>query len=193
MFTLTSRHQFFIGMTLVMLMIATRGHHFGSLEHLPGASWAVFLLAGFYLRPAWVFPGCLALAASLDYAAITWGGVSSFCISVSYVMLLPAYGALWLAGRWAARHYRFQWRALLPLSAATLIGAALCELISSGSFYFFSGRFVDTTFAEFGARLIKYFPGSLQALLFYVAIAAITHIAITLVRNTTAKQRSTVE
>lgn len=190
MLTLSNRHQLFIAIALTLLMVTTRGHHFASLEHLPEASWALFFLAGLYLRPAWVFAALLALAALLDYAAITWGGVSSFCISPAYAMLLPAYGALWLAGRWYARHYSFEWRTVMPLSLAVLIGTTTCEVISSGSFYFFSGRFADTTLMEFGARLIKYFPHSIQSVLFYIAIAAVTHIVFVLTRNAAAKHNT---
>ncbi len=191
MLTLSTRTQFIIGITLVMLMITTRGHHVASLESLPSASWAVFLLAGIYLRPTWTFAALLALAGSLDYAAITWGGVSNFCASPAYAMLLPAYGALWLAGRWYAKQYSFNWNTLLPLSLAVFVGTAVCELLSSGGFYFFSGRFVDTTFAELGTRLVKYFPGDLQSLLFYVAMAAVIHVLLVLAHTTFTKQNIT--
>ncbi|MDZ4264080.1 MAG: hypothetical protein U1B30_17350 [Pseudomonadota bacterium] len=191
MLTLSTRDQLIIGITLTTLMIATRGHHVASLEHLPSASWAVFLLAGIYLRPRWTFAALLALAGSLDYAAITWGGVSNFCASPAYAMLLPAYGALWLAGRWYAKQYSVNWNTLLPLSLAVLVGTAVCQLLSSGGFYFFSGRFVDTTFAEFGTRLVKYSPGALQSLLFYVAMAAVIHVLLILAHTTFTKQKIT--
>lgn len=190
MLTLSNRNQLFIAIALAVLMITTRGHHFASLEHLPGASWALFFLAGLYLRPLWAFPALLALATLLDYAAISWGGVSSFCISPAYAMLLPAYGALWLAGHWYAKHYSFEWRTVMPLSLAIVVGTTVCEVISSGSFYFFSGRFADTTLDEFGARLIKYFPHSMQAVLFYIAIAAVTHILFVLAHNAATKHNT---
>ena len=191
MLTLTTRHQYLIAIAVAVVMIATRGHHFATSIHLPDASWALFFMAGLYLRPIWIFPSLLALAGLIDYVAITWGGVSSFCVSGAYAMLLPAYGALWLAGRWYAKRYRFEWSTLMPLTLTTFTGAALCELISSGSFYFFSGRFTDTNMAEFGARLVKYFPGSLQGVLFYIAITTITHAVFVLSRNTIVKDNTT--
>lgn len=182
MLTLSNRRQLVIGLALAALMAATRGHHFATLQHLPGASWAVFFLAGVYLNRLWVFPALLAEAAFLDFAAVTWGGVSSFCISPAYAFLLPAYGALWLAGRWYAARHRFRWNTLLPLGASLLAGAVICELFSSGGFYFFSGRFVDTTLAEFSVRLTKYFPPYLESLAFYVGLAAVVHVALALAR-----------
>jgi flagellar biosynthesis protein FliQ len=171
----TSRTSLIIGLVLATFMAATRSHHFATLTHLPDASWAVFFLAGFYLRPLWIFPALLALAGVSDYVAISQFGVSDFCVSPAYGFLVPAYGALWLAGRWYARRYRFHVATLLPLTVAVLAGAALAELLSSGGFYFFSGRFVETSFAEFGARLFQYFPQALEGLAIYAGAAAIAH------------------
>ena len=90
MLKLTRNNQLIVAFILVLLMAVTRGHHFASLNHLPGASWAVFFLAGAYLRPLWVFPALFLEAALLDFAAISWSGVSSFCVSPAYIFLLPA-------------------------------------------------------------------------------------------------------
>ena len=43
---LSVRNQLAIGAGLVLLMILTREYHFSSLHSLPGASWAIFFLAG---------------------------------------------------------------------------------------------------------------------------------------------------
>jgi len=184
MLTLSARNQIVIGCILMLLMIATRGQHFAALHSLPGASWAVFFLAGIYLRTVWSLPGLLVLTWVLDFAAYTWdGGTSRFCITPAYVFLLPAYSSLWLAGRWYAQGYRFEWRTLLPLVAAMLVGAVFCELFSSGGFYFFSGRYAEPTFTEFGAQLLKYFPSYLQSLAFYVGTTAVVHVLFVLVHG----------
>ncbi len=177
----TDRHTALIALALALLMAATRSDHFAGELHLPDASAAVFFLAGVYLRPMWIAAALLVEAAFIDYAAITFGGVSSFCISPAYGFLLPAYGALWLAGRWYAVRHRFALMSLLPLAASVVIGAVVSELFSSGGFYFFSGRF-EPNFAEFGARITRYFPSSLATLAFYVAVAAIVHAALGAVR-----------
>lgn len=169
------RTQMISGLALATLVAATRGHHFGSLVHLPSASWAVFFLAGVYLRPLWVFPALLAEAATLDFVAITWGGVSSFCVSPAYGFLLPAYGTLWCAGRWYAGRHQESVTTLLPLTVSLVAGTVVCELISSGSFYFLSGRFEQTSLAQLASRLVEYFPRSFSSVLFYVAIAGVIH------------------
>ncbi len=178
-----SRSAFAIGLALAVLMAVTRSHHFATTTHLPDASWAVFFLAGFYLRPLWVFPALLALAGAGDYVAITRFAVSDFCVSPAYAFLVPAYGTLWLAGRWYARRHRFALATLMPLAGSVLAGAFLCEIFSSGGFYFFSGRFAEPDLVTFAQRLARYFPPSLTAMGFYVAVAAIVHAALGSVRG----------
>jgi hypothetical protein len=177
MFTLSRRHQIIVGVLLIALMTLTRGHHFADINVLPSASWAVFFLAGFYLSSRWLFPALLGLAAALDFSAIFWGGVSSYCVSPAYGFLLPAYGSLWLAGRWYASKYQFTWPTLLPLIVSVIIATALATVFSSGGFYWFSGRYTDPTFVELGQNFIQYFPKYLGTLSFYIAVAAVVHIA----------------
>jgi hypothetical protein len=177
MFALSRQHQMIVGVLLVALMVVTRGQHFASVSALPSASWAVFFLAGFYLSTRWAFPGLLALAAALDFSAVFFAGVSSYCLSPAYGFLIPAYGSLWLAGRWFASKYQFSWTTTLFLSASVVTGAAMATVFSSGGFYWFSGRYTDPTVIEFGQRFIQYFPQYLGTLSFYVAIAAVSHIA----------------
>ena len=180
---LSVRNQLTIGAGLVLLMILTREYHFSSLHSLPGASWAIFFLAGLYLCAIWPLVGLFILTWALDFSAYTWGGASSFCLTSSYVFLLPAYSALWYAGSWYARRYQFEWQTLLPLSLSLMTGAAVCELFSSGGFYFFSGRFEETTLIEFGQRLVQYFPHYVGSLVFYIGIAVAIHIMFTFIQG----------
>ncbi len=183
MFTLSTRNQISIGLVLVLLMMTTRSHHFASLYNLPDASWVIFFLAGVYLRSAWPLLGLFAFSGGLDFAAYTWGGVSGFCLTPAYVFLLPAYASLWLAGRWYAHQHQFTWRTLMPLSLSIVAGLMLGELFSSGGFYFFSGRFEDTTWAQFAERLAIFFPMSIESFLFYGSIAIVTHAAFAWLRQ----------
>ncbi|WP_372695558.1 hypothetical protein [Immundisolibacter sp.] len=161
------------GLLLAALMLATRSHHFASPLHLPDASWAVFFLAG-ALLPGWrPLAGLLGLAAVIDYVAIAFGGVSAFCVSPAYAALVPAYGALYAAGRWYARRHRPAASSLLPFAGAALTGTAVCELLSSGAFYVFSGRFAEPTLAQFGERLLRYFPLALEGMALYLGAALV--------------------
>ena len=89
MLTLSLRNQIIIGLLLVIMMILTRGYNLVWAHNLVDASWAVFFLAGIYLRSAWPLLGLFLLSWSLDYAAYTWGGVNDFCITPAYLFLIP--------------------------------------------------------------------------------------------------------
>jgi len=169
------RQSALILLALSALMWLTRGQHIATLTQLPDASWAIFFALGFYFRRNLLLPLFLAQAALIDYLAITQFGVSDYCVTPAYTMLLPAYAALWLAGRNYAARFRFNWPTLLPLTASAAAGTLVCELISSGSFYFTSGRFADTSLTEFGSRIVQYLPGNLASVALYLGCIALTH------------------
>lgn len=191
MLTLSTRNQIAIGLLLAVFMILTRSHHFATMHNLADASWAIFFLAGIYLRSAWPLLGFFALGWGLDVIATTWGGVSDFCMTPAYIFLLPAYASLWLAGRWYAKRHQFAWRTVMPLSISIMAGLTLCELFSGGGFYFFSGRIAETSVAEFGEQLIKYFPLYIETFVFYLGIAVAVHALLTLLAQQFSSRNST--
>lgn len=172
---------------LSVLMWVTRGNHSMSPTHLPDASWAIFFLVGFYFRQRLMLPLFLAQAAIVDYVAITQLGVDNFCVTPAYVFLVPAYAALWFAGRWSAHHFEVQLHNLPRFAAAAFAGTFACELVSSGSFYFLGGRLGATSLAEFGTRLVAYFPGDLGGAALYLGCAALLHLALASHRGSAAR------
>ncbi|MCI0354802.1 MAG: hypothetical protein L0099_07175, partial [Acidobacteria bacterium] len=83
---------------LASLMAATRIPAMGAMLHLQDASWAVFFIAGFYLKGQWrwAFPLLMAEAVGIDYCVIQYTGISNYCVTVAYWFLVPAYATLWL-------------------------------------------------------------------------------------------------
>lgn len=176
MFTLSTKNQWLIGGILLAVMLLTRVH---VIDHLLDASWAVFFLAGFYLRNLMAFGVFMAVAVAIDYVAITKFGVSDFCVSQAYVALVPAYGALFVAGRWLASAWQGETLATLgKLLLAVVVGFAVSEVISSGSFYVLSGTFAELSIAEFGSLLMKYAPHGLYVTGLYVTVGTFVHIAV---------------
>lgn len=174
MLKLSPRVQLAIGLALALLMAMTRGQHFATVN-LPSASWAVFFLAGVLLRPRWVFPMLFIEASLLDFAALQWAGVSDWCMSPAYWLLLPAYGSLWLGGRLYAGWHRNQLSSVALLMATVMIAALVCYLFSGGGFLYFSGRYPEPSLALLAERIGIYYPRYLGHLALYVGLAALLY------------------
>jgi hypothetical protein len=174
-----SRARILIGLALAALMAATRGQQFAPLaHHLPDASLAVFFLAGLYLRSIWGFPALFGLATIIDLMAIGWGGVSGYCMTPAYWMLVPAYGVVWGLGRWSAGRIELSKAGLPLLFGVVILGGVLAEVFASGGFYVFSGRFADLGLVQLLGRFATYMPATLLHLTVYVGLAALAHLTL---------------
>lgn len=190
MFILSKRNTVILVVVLAVMMWATRGLHVATPTHFPDASWAIFFMLGFYFRQSILLPIFLAQAALIDYFAITQFGVDAYCVTPAYAFLLPAYSALWLAGRWYAARYQPHARTLPVLALAAVGGAAVCELISSGSFYFLGEHFANTSLTVFASRLVQYFPANLEGVVLYLSIAALAHALFVSLQHSSAANQS---
>lgn len=176
---LLSQRQVLIGLVLAALMAATRMHHFGSALHLPDASLAVFMLAGFFVASPLFFVGLLLEAGVLDYVAIAHLGVNDYCVTPAYGFLIPTYAVVWFAGRYYARIHQQSWRSLGIFSGIAVAATSVAFIISNGAFYLFSGRQPDTSMAEYGAQMAQYFPLYMTGCLLYLACAAALYAVLT--------------
>ncbi len=166
-------------LAMVLLMVATRSHHIASALHLADASVATFFLAGLLMRHRLgYFVALLGAAAAIDYWAITYNGVSDFCISEAYLMLVPTYATLWMGGLWVASRGHEGKAMIGTLVPALLCSSLVAHVISSGSFYLWSGRFAAPSFSTFIAREITYAPAYVGYAFFYVGLAYLVHLVI---------------
>lgn len=164
-----TRQQGLIAVGLLVLMIATRGSHVGSAALLPDATLAVMLLGGILLKRAGWFAAFLGGCIAVDAFAVGVAGVSSYCLSPAYWALLPTYGGMWLGGRWlASRANAF---AILPYAAVAVASTTLAFLISTDSFYLFSGRFPQASLWEIMQHGWEYFPAYLGYTMMYLGAA----------------------
>ena len=168
-----------IVLPLAALLALTRYHYFASV---PDATLAVFLLAGFYLRSPWWLGLFVAEAAIVDYIAITFAGVSNWCVTPAYGLLIPAYAIPWLGGRLYHRLHRLERRTLLPLMGVVLVSVTAAFLVSDGSFYLLSGYFPELSWGGYASHFAKYYPYYLVGTSVYVAVAALLHVGAHSVR-----------
>lgn len=176
---LLSQRQVLTGLALAALMAATRMHHYGSALHLPDASLAVFLLAGFFIASPLFFGALLLEAGALDYVAITHLGVSDWCVTPAYWFLIPTYAVLWGAGRYYARIHQYSLRSFGIFSAISFAAVSGAFFISNGAFYLFSGRYPDVNLVEYATRVAQYYPPYLTSGLLYLACAAALYAVLT--------------
>jgi hypothetical protein len=172
----TQNKSFALCALLVGLMAATRMHHFGSSLHLPDASLAVFLLAGFLVSSPLLLGALFVEAAALDYVAITHLGVDSYCVTAAYGFLVPTYAALWFAGRYYARIHQDSLRSLGLFSAISFAAVNVAFLISNGSFYLFSGKFADVTVVQYAARIAQYYLPYVSGAVIYLVPAVMLYV-----------------
>lgn len=170
---------------LILLMSATRFHHFGSVTFLPDATLAVFFLAGLYLMRnsadatatrllsanGVVFMVLLAVAGGIDYVAVNFGNVSDWCVTPAYLFLLPTYAIMFFAGGWCQRYKPLQLSGGLQTAVVVVCSASAAFLVSNVSFYLFSGRFADMSWLTFGNGVLQYY-------LSYVGYAVIYSVAV---------------
>jgi hypothetical protein len=161
-------------------MIATRVRHF---DVLPDASWAILFLGGFYLRGPLAFSALMLEAVAIDYVTTQHAGVSSYCLSPAYAMLLPAYGALWLGGLLSRRLWRRgRWAGLVAFAGALMLSMSFCFLLSNGGFYWLSGHVASPNVAGWLANFRRWYPHFVLVQCLYAGVAVFLHIGVQWIR-----------
>jgi hypothetical protein len=164
-----TNRQLLVAFTLVFLMALTRGSHVGTTFSLPDATLAAMLLGGIFLRRGAWFATLMGICIAVDAFAVGVAGVSSYCLSPAYWALLPTYAVMWLGGRWLAkRGNAFE---AVPYAAVALTTTTIAFLISTDSFYLFSGRFPQVPLWEVMQHGWEYFPAYLGYTLLYLGVA----------------------
>lgn len=156
------------------VILATRGHHLPTPATLGDATLAALFLGGLWLARWRHFAVLLGVAALTDFLAVR-AGVSAWCITPGYVGLIPAYAALWWAGR-ASRG------AGLAVTATALAGGvAAFFVVSNAAFYAGSGYFENLPLVDFSTAVVRYLPGYLVSSFVYaaagLAVAALARLA----------------
>ena len=157
-----------IAAVITFFMLLTRGSHVLTTVSLPDTSLALFLLGGLYLRKGVWFVTLFVLAAIIDFGAAVLDPAQGFCLTNGYWGLIAAYGAMWLGGRWlASRRDAF---ALLPYAATSLITTIIAFVISTQTYYLFSGRFPNGGVMETMHYGWNYLPSYLGFTAIYFAM-----------------------
>jgi len=183
---MTQTRRLGIFLALALMMAVTRIHLSLFQHDVRDASWAVFFLAGFWLRGSgrWAFPLLMAEAVLVDYLVITQQGGqfwSHYCVSAAYWFLLPSYASLWLGGSWLARRQLGLRMQTLGLAVAALVvSVTTCYLVSNGSFYWLSDSVpLPRSMAAWSANLGQWYLPFFETTALYVGLGALVHVLAT--------------
>lgn len=163
---------------LALVMAVTRLHHFNAV---PDASWAVFFVAGFYLRrwTAWAFPALMLLSVAVDYAVISASGLDfmkHYCVSIGYWALIPAHFAMWAGGALmnnvTARPVS---QRLAALVVSVVVSVVVCHAFAQGGFYWLSPAVSRPDFAGWFKNYTDWLLPYMGVAAAYIGTATLLH------------------
>lgn len=185
--------RFVLFTLLALSMAATRLNHAGTAWLPPDASWAVFFIGGFYLGGQWRWALGLLLieAVGIDFLAIRHYGISNYCATLAYWLIVPAYSVLWLGGAWLHRHsLQAALTDLARLCASLLLSVTLCYLITNASSYWLGGRIAHPDLAGWWSHFTRWYGHFLIVPCVYVGLATLVHVAFMHRSHATAQQHA---
>ena len=135
-----------IAAAIAFFMLLTRGSHVLTHVALPDASLALLLIGGLYLRKAGWLTFFVVLATAIDFSAAAIDSLQAFCLTVGYWGMVPTYAAMWFAGAWLGK--QANGLDALKFSLAALVSTLVAFVISTQTYYLFSGRFPNHGLVE---------------------------------------------
>ena len=173
---INSQESFLI-LALSFLMILTRGSHITTLYTLPDASLALFLIGGIYLQNIRFFVTLFLLGLFIDFGAAALDPKLGFCLTKGYWGLIPAYAILWMSGCFLnQRKFLQKLSIFIPFVSIAIM---LAFLISTQTYYLFSGRFGSPSILESIFHGWDYLPQYFLSSFTYVSLFWLTqHIVL---------------
>lgn len=170
-----------IASVLAFFMLLTRGSHVLTQFSLPDASLALFLLGGMYLGSKWAsralwFAAFFVLASVIDFGAAALDPAQGFCLTDGYWGLIPAYAGMWLGGVWLAKQQNAF--SAVPYALVTLGTSFVAFVISTQTYYLFSGRFPAQGLVESMQHGWEYLPSWMGFAAMYFAVIWLAALAL---------------
>lgn len=179
--------QLVIAAIIAFFMLLTRGSHILTHVSLPDASLALFLLGGLLLKRAGWFAAFFVLATVIDFGAAAFDPAQGFCLTNGYWGLIPAYGAMWLGGLWLSKQKDSF--AILPYGLTAAVATFVAFVISTQTYYLFSGRFPAKGVIESMQHGWEYLPSWMGFSMMYFAFV---WLSVALWRNLNPLQTSKI-
>jgi hypothetical protein len=160
-----------IAAAIAFFMLLTRGSHVLTHVSLPDASLVLFLLGGLLLRRWGWFAAFFGLATVIDFGAAAFDPAQGFCLTNGYWGLIPAYGAMWLGGLWLSKQQdAFANKSIVTYTAVAMFTTFVAFIISTQTYYLFSGRFPAQGMIEAMKHGWEYLPSWMGFSAMYFAV-----------------------
>ena len=115
-----------------------------------------------------VRPGAVALMALMAATRFRHFGTPFALPDASLAVFFLA--GLWLGGKWCRQFAELNVASAARQFAALVVSTSVAFLFSNGSFYWLSGRYTDTNWAQYIERFAKYYPPYLTTAALYVVV-----------------------
>ncbi len=183
--------QLLIAAAIAFFMLLTRGSHVLTSYALPDASLALFLFGGLYLRRLGWFVAFFVLATVIDFGAAAIDPAQGFCLTNGYWGLIPSYAAMWFGGMWLNGKQNWQKDAFAPMpyTLASMFTSFIAFVISTQTYYLFSGRFPNSGVLQTLQYGWNYLPSWMGFAAMYFAFV---WLAVTLLRRIKPAQPSKI-
>ena len=142
---------------LVFLIFLTRGSHFLTEFSIPDASLIVFLTLGLFIPTILIFCLFFILTAVIDFGSGFFDNSLAFCLTDGYWGLIPTYLAMFVTGK-LIKNYDIKFNLFF---VALLLSITLAFIISTNTYYMFSGHFGNPSLLESILQGWNYYPGYL--------------------------------
>ena len=147
------------------LMLMTRGSHFLTDLNLPDMSLILFLILGFFIPSFTLFFALFFVGALIDFGLAVFDITKGFCLTDGYWGLIPTYAILFYSGYLLKRKNLYQHMNFY--APILLISISLAFIISTNTYYIFSGRFGNPSFFESIMHGWNYYPEYLLTNMMY--------------------------
>jgi hypothetical protein len=138
---LEMKKSIFIAAAIAFFMLLTRGSHVLTHVALPDASLVLFLLGGLLLKRWGWFVAFFGLATVIDFGAAAFDPAQGFCLTDGYWGLIPSYAAMWMGGLFLSNQDAFANKNIFTYAAVSMLTTFIAFVISTQTYYLFSGRF----------------------------------------------------
>ena len=144
---------------LIMLMIVTRGSHFLTEFSLPDASLLIFLILGIFAPSLILFVLFFTLGSLIDFGSAAFDLSKAFCLTDGYWGLIPAYYLMFLSGQLIKSKKILN---NINIFLVILLGSTtFAFIISTNTYYMFSGHFGNPSLMESIIQGWNYYPSYL--------------------------------